>query len=211
MANYIKNKLIIQSDSEKGAIEVAESLKGVIYEGEWEQDLCFNKIIPVPDNITDEMMNKYNCKAVEAVRYWVTDNWGSTEAISPNVRISGKNIIADFESTNKCPINILKEIAKQNPDCNLICYYADEDRGYNCGKWILGDSVTNEEVKGGSAKGYAYYMALWNETMKKWANEENMKLSDYYKMLGIDSKEYNNELKKIKNKIGRTETRQIER
>lgn len=159
MPNHITTVVRIDASSTK----IDEIIEALSYDkgGEEKEGAFpdFNKIIPQPDNIfnqniTSEQKVELNANGIPNWYDWNCENWG-TKWNSYDNQQEGDDQFA-FETAWSHPFPVMEAMSKMYPDVTFEIAYADEDTGYNVGKYTLeGGEVTYENIpKGGSKEAY---------------------------------------------------------
>ena len=63
------------------------------------------------------------------------------------------------------PTKVFVALSQKFPNIKFECRYADEDTGYNCGRFsvINGEFVDEFNPKGGSNEAYEFSLSIWKE------------------------------------------------
>ena len=176
MPNYIKNKLII-----KGTDKQIEEIKNFLKPKEptqWEDQtesvaMDFNNITPTPKwvyqgNLGSKEKEKYG---KENCWYdWNLKNWGTKWNA---FRSSSHNNVIEFETAWNGVPELMAKLGVIFPDIEFEYLFADEDIGYNLGKFEFQDTkVTKTSFKNGSKIAQEFALKLWERLDEyKW-NEE---------------------------------------
>lgn len=165
MPNYIKNRLII-----KGTKEQIEEVKNFLKPKEptlWDNQeesvaMDFNNITPMPKWVYDGVLGikeekkygKENCWYE-----WSCKNWGTKwNAFSSS---SHGNII-EFQTAWRGVADLIRKLSIIFPEIEFEYMYADEDIGYNAGKFKFKDNEPyNYFIKDGSKEAYELAFELW--------------------------------------------------
>lgn len=117
MPNWCSNKIIITGEKDKltDLIEFVES-KELNYE------ILFDKIIPVPTDIS-ETMEGY---------YFRLNNWGTKwEPDSIGLELTGNDVIFTFETAWSPSIGITAKLAELYPELKIIHIYEEMNTDYS--------------------------------------------------------------------------------
>ena len=133
MPNWVKN-LVYARHKDK---ELVAAFKGRNAYGE-EKDVTFNAIVPTPEGVYLDDIGANS----PANNWYVfnTKNWGTKWDACDGVDC-GDHV--EFYTAWSSPEPIIEELAKKLNDA-IICVYADEDIGSNCGAYVYfpdGDKV----------------------------------------------------------------------
>lgn len=102
------------------------------------RDFDFNKIIPTPDDIFQGPVGEEERKKYGKNNWydWDLSNWGTKwNAFCITAHEGGSRY--DFQTAWSFPLPVLKELSKRFPKAKIVCRYADEDIGRNCGTVTL--------------------------------------------------------------------------
>lgn len=142
-------RIISQEDYDKQEERIA---KGDLTEGE--------KTFGVSRGITQEMHDDFVERFGFADWYgWQINNWG-TKWNASSVYWSDDNDFVSFNTAWSTPFDLLVALSKKYPQATFEIEYADEDFGYNVGRYVLqnGEEIDTEIPEGGSKE--ALEMAL---------------------------------------------------
>lgn len=176
MANYIKNRLIINGTNEQ-VQEVKDFLKPkkpTHWENQEEStEMDFDNITPMPKWVYggDLTRNEEQKYGKENCWYeWRKSNWG-TKWNAWDTR-SYKNII-DFKTAWNGVPSLMEKLAWIFPNVDFEYMFADEDIGYNVGHYCFKDTnKSNFNIIKGSKKAYELAFELWNcEDDYSWNSE----------------------------------------
>lgn len=104
-------------------------------------NFTFQKIVPMPES---EEKNWYN---------WDCEHWGTKwDACEP--RVESKTTVK-FQTAWSFARPVMKELAKMVG--GLVCFYADEDIGSNCGAVIINERGVEKDI----SPAEAYALVLW--------------------------------------------------
>ena len=125
MPNYVKNLVYARNKTE----ELITAFKGKDADGN-EQEVTFNAIIPTPEDVYQGPVGESS-----PANNWYafnTENWGTKwDACDGNVCYDH----VEFNTAWSTPEPVIKALAKKLNDA-IICVYADEDIGSNCGAYV---------------------------------------------------------------------------
>lgn len=134
-------RIISQEDYDKQEERIA---KGDLTEGE--------KNWGVSRGITQEMHDDFVERFGFADWYgWQINNWG-TKWNASDVYWSDDNDFVSFNTAWSTPFDLLVALSKKYPQATFEIEYADEDFGYNVGRYVLqnGEEIDTEIPEGGS-------------------------------------------------------------
>lgn len=134
-------RIISQEDYDKQEERIA---KGDLTEGE--------KTFGVSRGITQEMHDDFVERFGFADWYgWQINNWG-TKWNASSVYWSDDNDFVSFNTAWSTPFDLLVALSKKYPQATFEIEYADEDFGYNVGRYVLqnGEEIDTEIPEGGS-------------------------------------------------------------
>ena len=134
-------RMISQEDYDKQEERIA---KGDLTEGE--------KTFGVSRGITQEMHDDFVERFGFADWYgWQINNWG-TKWNASSVYWSDDNDFVSFNTAWSTPFELLVALSKKYPQATFEIEYADEDFGYNVGRYVLqnGEEIDTEIPEGGS-------------------------------------------------------------
>ena len=134
-------RIISQEDYDKQEERIA---KGDLTEGE--------KSFGVSRGITQEMHDDFVERFGFADWYgWQINNWG-TKWNASSVYWSDDNDFVSFNTAWSTPFDLLVALSKKYPQATFEIEYADEDFGYNVGRYVLqnGEEIDTEIPEGGS-------------------------------------------------------------
>lgn len=134
-------RIISQEDYDKQEERIA---KGDLTEGE--------KTFGVSRGITQAMHDDFVERFGFADWYgWQINNWG-TKWNASSVYWSDDNDFVSFNTAWSTPFDLLVALSKKYPQATFEVEYADEDFGYNVGRYVLqnGEEIDTEIPEGGS-------------------------------------------------------------
>ena len=125
MPNWVKNYVYARHKTE----ELIAAFKGKNAYGE-ERDVTFNAIVPTPGDV---YLDDIGANA-PANNWYVfnTKNWGTKWDACDGIDCYDH---VEFNTAWSSPEPIIKALAKKLNDA-IICVYADEDIGSNCGAYV---------------------------------------------------------------------------
>lgn len=125
MPNWVTNYVCARHKTK----ELIAAFKGKNAYGE-EREITFNAIVPTPPDVFQGDVGRDS----PANNWYVfnTENWG-TKWDACDGYVSGD--LVQFNTAWSTPEPIIKELAKLLNDA-IICVYADEDIGSNCGAYV---------------------------------------------------------------------------
>ena len=168
MPNWVKNKIEIAGNPERIKELLAKADTSL-------SPFDFNGFVPMPDfvmkgNLSSEDMRKY---PGDLNWYdWSCNHWGTKWNACDEISIMNEGTYAyvEFETAWDAPIPIYEAMKEQFPDLNILAEFADEDIGYNAGRWVNGKLTLIEdewfscEVWG---QDYGEYLSVCEEYLKE--------------------------------------------
>lgn len=204
MPNWITNKITIIADD-----KMVEKILSDVKSDEFEFD--FNKIVPQPielegttaptriisdteyainpdkgitQTMSDELKQKFD---FDNWYDWRNANWG-TKWNADEIHICDNEV--EFNTAWANPLPIFIALSSKYADVEFDIMYADEDFGYNVGKYTLrgGEMYSMRIPKGGSKESYELAIEVQGDddyfTYDIFLEvNENEELSDFYKTL----------------------------
>ena len=144
MPNHITNVIELSGDESR----IAEMLGRIQYDKFGIGSVDFEKIIPMPDNIF-----KGNLGPEERSKYgsnnwydWSVANWGTkwnSYGYPDNTALENGKLT--FVTAWSAPHPIMQKLSEMFPEIKLEHEWADEDIGYNCGRYVYYDGARIEE------------------------------------------------------------------
>jgi hypothetical protein len=152
MPNWVTNKVVIIGKSES-ITEIVEFIKGE------NSSIDFNKIVPMPAELlnTTSPVRESN---PELIAKYGTDNWydwsrrnwgtkwncGDTSEVRLNTK--GTRATYFFQTAWSTPAPVIEKLSEKFPDVKIKVWFADEDFGYNVGKYGFekGDVTLDESL-----------------------------------------------------------------
>ena len=101
---------------------------------------------------------------------WCIENWGTKWNACNTYVISDNDV--EFDTAWSCPVNIFIELSKQFSDVEIEVEYADEDIGYNCGRFVFSNGNIEECIDMDSNTDFALDVWGYTEEMKEEYYEE---------------------------------------
>lgn len=120
MPNWVINKVKFNCDHDK----FMEIVKDISCEDCFGL-IDFNKVIPMPES---EEANWY---------HWCIENWGTkwNARLNTSLNFNDDDTVILFVTAWSTPEPIIYALSKRYPDIDIVCEFADEDIGYNCGRY----------------------------------------------------------------------------
>lgn len=169
MPNHVRNELYFECDNEERIWELMDTIKGD------DSPIDFEKIIPMPSNIfrgnlgqkEEELYGKNNWYD------WSIKNWGTKwNAYEGSEMYNGISFLTAWSA----PFPILLKLSEMFSDVTITHYFADEDMGYNCGKFVykkgIGEDIT--EFDGGSDEATRFACDVWGYDYDEYLEEIEM-------------------------------------
>lgn len=162
MPNWVKSSIKVSGNAEaiKELVDFVKSEKS---------DFDFNKIVPMPQELEDTtypvaQLNK------ELLAKYGFDNWYSFSIEKWGTKWNASEAYFDkstnqfsFQTAWSFPYPIIEELIKKFPNVDFLVEYADEDIGYNCGKFTSKKQIiTNKEMEMGSQSARRFANKVWN-------------------------------------------------
>ena len=119
--------------------KLLDAFKGKDSDGE-EKDFTFNKVVPMPESTYREPVGAD--APADNWYYWRLSHWG-TKWDCCEARDDGECVV--FETAWSCPTAYLSALAEYLRE-PVVCAYADEDIGSNCGCVIYFPDGGNNEI-----------------------------------------------------------------
>lgn len=189
MPNHITQ--IVGMKGTKKDIEAVRALMDVPEEGNAKgESFNFRQVIPMPESF----------EKADGWYHWSVANWG-TKWNSYDVEWKSDNVIR-LDTAWSIPQPVYRALAEKFPNVKFFVFFADEDRGSNCGLLVLnGDEETYfnpEDVSAGTAITFANTMHGDDyDTIKEWT--ERMGYSSLKEAKSDYSDEYINNIKESLN------------
>lgn len=102
---------------------------------------------------------------------WACENWGSKWNAREPVVDTEMRVIT-FETAWSAPEGIVKALAERFPNISWTWVYADENQGYNVGRFIHeGGVLSAYEAEDASDAAYGIYVELWGENPCMYQDE----------------------------------------
>lgn len=116
-------------------------------------DFDFEKLIPIPDEI-------YVLEEDEWC-IWRRENWGTARNCCD---VSTKGNTIKFKTSWNMPEPIMYKLIELFPNIDFEWLWADEDIGYNCGKYEYGDELVTEDIADNATnEAYEIYIECYGE------------------------------------------------
>ena len=176
MPNYIRNRLVIKGTNEQ-IEEVKEFLKPK--EKESEGVIDFNNITPMPKWVfegnlgkkEEEKYGKENCWYEWSIKNWGT-KWNAFSS-------SESDNVIEFETAWNGVPELISKLGVIFPDVEFEYSFADENIGYNIGKFEFKDTIiTSTFLMGGSKEAYELAFDLW-DCADEWVWNKEANRYDY--------------------------------
>ena len=136
MPNWIRNIVIAHTKT----AELLAAFKGTNAHGE-EEEVTFNKIVPTPPEVDQGDVQFGNEKPLNWYD-WNCEHWGTKwDACHGEVY----SRFVEFDTAWSTPEPVIKALAKMIDD-PVICVYADEDIGSNCGAYVCFPNGDVDEI-----------------------------------------------------------------
>ena len=106
-------------------------------------DFTFEKVIPMPEDIYREDLGERERQQYGSRNWydWSIENWG-TKWDACDVNTEKRTVI--FNTAWDFALPVIRELAKMVGD--LLCFYADEDIGCNCGALFIRADGSLKEI-----------------------------------------------------------------
>ena len=103
-------------------------------------------------SLTQALADEYKAKFGHCDWYgWQTDNWGTKW--NAYDQYSDDDNVIEFNTAWSTPYNLLVNLSKKYPQVTFEVEYADEDFGYNVGRYVLlNGEVTEENIPDGGSQ-----------------------------------------------------------
>lgn len=157
MPNWVTTKVTFRNAKEKDLIKLMNAIKS----DDGSEYIDFDKIVPMPDDIYRgrvgaEEREKYGDKNWYD---WSIINWG-TKWNACHSDFTNRTLWFDTAWSFAFPV--MMKLSKMFPDMTIVCRYADEDIGSNCGicEFCGGDLVSDEQYDG-TDEGVEFARNLW--------------------------------------------------
>lgn len=125
----------------------------------------FEKILPPPENIFRGDLSredKENClsKGIPNWYDWNCENWGTKWNSYSNEKLAWNKF--KFQTAWNAVPQLIEYISKEFPNATIIYTYADEDSGYNTGRYMFynGEVMSKHTPVGGSNEAYKLYLEI---------------------------------------------------
>ena len=104
---------------------------------------------------------------------WRLENWNTKWNACSTQRMDENTLC--FETAWSVPTKVFVALSQKFPNIKFECRYADEDTGYNCGRFsvINGEFVDEFNPKGGSNEAYEFSLSIWKEFQSCYKLTEN--------------------------------------
>jgi hypothetical protein len=197
MPNHVTNVVTFEGDRDE-IIDMLERISGS-GEGSMHPDdypcINFSKIKPMPEAVQNttsptrqekgETREEYDARVTKLMELygaadwysWAVDNWGTKWNAYSQEEVDW-NVIR-FDTAWSTPMQLFMELAEQYPNILIKVSYADEDLGYNCGKFEFLETLTDEwhpdPFGGDEANEFACqlrYRKSYADLEAEWAAEE---------------------------------------
>lgn len=171
MPNHVKNHITFEGDDD----EIQRMLAQIQNDEFGLGTISFNKIIPMPDTVYAGGIGPE-----ERVLYgennwhdWRVGNWDTkwdAYGYEPSIDYS-KSETLTFLTAWSAPHAVMKRLAEMFPDVKFTHEWADEDIGFNCGRYVYTDGKLSEMYYPESEEqGIGFAVGIWNLSSEE--NEE---------------------------------------
>lgn len=169
MPNWVTNKVVIIGKTEriKEIVELLKSEDGT-------RCIDFDKVIPMPEELlnTTSPSRESNPELIAKYGYdnwydWRCQNWGtkwnSGDSPEPMLNERGNRVTYFFQTAWSTPAPVIEKLSEKFPDVKIKVWYADEDYGYNVGKYeFKNGEVTDDESLDNTSSGRNLARKLYN-------------------------------------------------
>ena len=174
MPNWVTNYIEITAQDSKQAEEILSSFKGKDSSGE-EAEFSFSALVPMPENIYRGDVGKEEREKYGENNWydWSVKNWGTKWDVDPeavDARTDEDKVYLSFDTAWSCPEGIIEALADKFPNADILCKYADEDKGHNCGIIHIckDENIFDKDFFGGTEKGFLFALELWDESLEEY-------------------------------------------
>lgn len=169
MPNHVRNELVFTCDNKERISELMNTIKGE------NTAIDFEKIIPMPSNIYRGNLSWEDEQRLGGMDWyhWSIANWGTKW--NAYETYSGNDMIS-FSTAWSAPFPVIRVLSEMFPDVTITHYYADEDIGYNCGKFEY-KSGCYEDVswfEDGTEESARFACDIWGESYEEYIEEQEM-------------------------------------
>lgn len=166
MPNWVATQIKI-TGAYNDIVRLRDAVEGVDEDG-GHSIFCFNKIIP--EDYSHSNMNWYEWR----VNHWGT-KWGAVNAdggMEFRTKSGKYTLEYYFETAWGFCEPIMKKLVEEYPTLKFSGAFADEDYGYNCGKF-KGErgSLVCDYFEGGTKKAYMHAFKMWDTSLAEYARE----------------------------------------
>ena len=162
MPNWVIGKVKIKGD-ENSIKELVDFVKSD------ENVFDFNKIVPMPKEL-ETTVYPQSGKNKELIAKYGFDNWYEFHNEKWGTKWNSNEAYFDkytnefiFQTAWSFPFPIIEELIAKFPKIDFSVEYADEDRGYNCGKFKSKKQVIAfKEMENGSQSARRFANKVWN-------------------------------------------------
>lgn len=155
--NHVRNELYFNCNNKEELNKILNAIKG-----DDGRAIDFEKIIPMPDNIF-----RGNLGVKEKELYgennwynWSCENWGTKwNAYETEQLGNGVAFLTAWSS----PFPVIHKLSEMFPTVEITHYFADEDIGFNCGKftYIGGEESNDSDFEDGTAESAKFACDMW--------------------------------------------------
>lgn len=142
---------------------------------------CFDKIIPMPDDIFRGSLGSKEAELYRNKNWydWSIENWGTKwdacyadRGMEIDTKTGKYTLEYYFETAWSFCEPIMKKLVEDYPTLKFTGAFADEDYGYNCGKF-KGErgSLVCDYFEGGTKKAYMHAFKMWGTSLAEYARE----------------------------------------
>lgn len=178
MPNHVRNELYFECDDEERIMEMMNTIKGE------DSPIDFEKIIPMPSNIFRGNLGQKEKELYGKNNWydWSVANWGTKwNAYEGNEMYRWRKGRLLYEGVSfltawSAPFPILLKLSEMFSDVTITHYYADEDIGYNCGKFVYKNGIKEDmtEFGDGSDEATRFACDVWGYDYDEYLEEIEM-------------------------------------
>jgi hypothetical protein len=166
MPNHVNNGLYFEADNKERISELLNAIKGE------DTAIDFEKIIPMPSNIYRGNLSWEDEQRLGGMDWyhWSIANWGTKwNAYDTDEMYNGVMFLTAWSA----PFPVIKALSEMFPDVRITHYFADEDLGYNCGKfsYIGGHEEDISGFEEGSDEALKFACNMWGYNYEEYIEE----------------------------------------
>lgn len=173
MPNHVKNCITLEGDADRIQQMLAQIQNDEFGLG----TISFHKIIPMPESVYAGGLGpeEYVLHGQNNWHDWRVANWDTKwDAYGYESGIDySKSEDLTFLTAWSAPHAVIEKLAEMFPDVKFTHEWADEDIGFNCGRYVYKDGKFSEMYYPESEEqGVEFAVGIWNLSLKELTENE---------------------------------------